>query len=281
MKRVVLWSLVAVVGLHLACAAGLSAWVTVDTAESADQASEFLALATEGKVQEAYAAAASGLRAAQDERQFTSVLTRLAPTSYSLESWRHRRLGRGDETVIRGALATDSVGEVRVTIELEREAGRWRVLSIADPNRQGVGPGAWFRLIPTEEELKGLVTRNLLAFNRALQDEEFSTFYDSLSTPFKISQPLVNFRRSYLYLIDAEVDLSGVALVEPVLDEMPRIERKVLGDTRRNVIVVQGHYPTEPLPVGFTLRFIYEHPDWKTFGFFVNWPISSSVASGG
>ena len=281
MKRVVLWSLVAIVGLHLACAAGLSAWVAIDTADSAEQASGFLALATEGKVQEAYAAAASGFRAAQDERQFNSVLTRLAPTSYSLESWKHRRLGRGDLTVIRGALITDSVGEVRVTIELEREAGRWRVLSISDPNRQGAGPGAWFWLIPTEEEMKGLVTSVLLEFNRALQEEEFGTFYESMSVPFKISQPLVNFERAYQYLIDAEVDVSGVALVEPVLDEEPRFERKRFGVTWRNVLVVQGHYPTEPLPVEFTLRFLYQHPEWKTFGFFVKWPIESGAASGG
>ena len=55
------------------------------------------------------------------------------------------------------------------------------------------------------------------------------------------------------------MDLSGIRGVPPVFEEPPTI-------TTEGLLTMQGYYPTKPLRVLFTMKFLYELPRWKLFG---------------
>ena len=268
-KKVWLWVIVVIAGVHATCLAGLSTWAAVDTADSARAAGRFLALMTDGNFTEAYASAADGFRAEQDERLFAFIASRVGASGYSLDSWKDRTLERGPRAAIGGVLEHPSGEEVGVSIQMVREFAEWRVLSVTGPSRRGVGPGAWFRLVPTDDEVKSLVTETLLDFNQAIQEKDFSRLYEGMSAHFKVGQRPGLFQRAYENFIEDEVDLSGVGRLEPVFGSAPRPQRSELAPGDVDILVVEGHYPTEPLPVWFVLRFAYEHPEWRPFGIFV------------
>ena len=268
-KKAWLWVIVVIAGVHATCLAGLSTWAAVDTADSARAADRFLALMTDGNFAEAHASAADGFRAEQDERLFVRIASRLGASGYSLESWKDRTLDRGPRTAIGGVLEDRSGEEVRVSIQMVREFAEWRVLSVTGPSRRGVGPGAWFRLVPTDDEVTILVTQTLLDLNQAIKEKDFSRLYEGMSAYFKVGKRPGLFQKAYENFIEDEVDLSGVGLVQPVFGSAPRPERSEVAPGDLDILVVEGHYPTEPLPVWFVLRFAYEHPEWRPFGIFV------------
>ena len=65
--------------------------------------------------------------------------------------------------------------------------------------------------------------------------------------------------RAFQPFIDKEVDLSGVTTRKPIFDGPPQV-------TTDGLMVVTGHYPTEPYRVAFSMKFMYELPKWKLFG---------------
>jgi hypothetical protein len=254
--------LAAVAGLTVlfgTCVGGLFLWVAVATQDSAEAADGFLALLADGRTRDAYVSAAPALRSNQDEQTFTAIVDRLGIVGYEMEDWTDRTLEGRQGTGYRATLFTTDGGAIPVILGMRRVVDDWKVISLTDLSRLGVGPGVWFRLAPTEEELRGLITGVFLKFQQGVDVGDFREFHDSLAPAFRINASLLLLQEAYQHFIDDRVDISAVADVEAVFDRPARLSTTRFGDR----VSVSGRYMIEPEPVTFKLQFLYYHPEWK------------------
>jgi hypothetical protein len=114
--------------------------------------------------------------------------------------------------------------------------------------------------LPKDKELKTLVFDSLLAFNKAVQAKNFAQFHqERLSPEFQKQVPLEKFTAAFQVFIDKGYDISNIAKSEPVFDTPPAIDSDGL-------LVLKGHYPTQPNKVTFDLTYVYESSAWKLLG---------------
>jgi hypothetical protein len=114
--------------------------------------------------------------------------------------------------------------------------------------------------LPKDKELKTLVFDSLFAFNKAVQAKNFAQFHqEQLSSEFQKQVPLDKFTAAFQVFIDKGYDISNIAKSEPVFDTPPAIDSDGL-------LVLKGHYPTQPNRVTFDLTYIYESSAWKLLG---------------
>ena len=114
--------------------------------------------------------------------------------------------------------------------------------------------------LPKDKELKALVLETLSAFNKAVQEKDFSQFYEERFSPqFREQFPLEKFTALFRAFIDKGYDISNIAQSEPVFDIPPAIDSDGL-------LVLKGHYSTKPNKVTFKLTYVYESSAWKLMG---------------
>jgi hypothetical protein len=114
--------------------------------------------------------------------------------------------------------------------------------------------------LPKDKELKALVFDSLFAFNKAVQEKSFAQFHEERFSPqFRKQFPLEKFTALFQAFIDKGYDISNIAKSEPVFDIPPAIDSDGL-------LVLKGHYPTQPNKVTFKLTYIYESSAWKLLG---------------
>lgn len=114
--------------------------------------------------------------------------------------------------------------------------------------------------LPKNKELKALAFDSLFAFNKAVQEKSFAHFHEErLSSLFRKQFPLEKFTAAFQVFIDKGYDISNIAKSEPVFDIPPAIDSDGL-------LVLQGHYPTQPNKVTFKLTYVYESSAWKLLG---------------
>ncbi|MEY2494649.1 MAG: hypothetical protein QOJ45_1141 [Verrucomicrobiota bacterium] len=115
--------------------------------------------------------------------------------------------------------------------------------------------------VPPEKELKAMVRDTLLAFNKGIQEKNFSSFYkQELAALFRDQMSLEKFTEAFKSFFEKKgYDLSGVAKSEPVFDEPPSINSD-------GVLVVNGYYPTRPNKITFKLKYLSEKGAWKIVG---------------
>ncbi len=114
--------------------------------------------------------------------------------------------------------------------------------------------------MPPDKELKALVFDSLFAFNKAVQEKSFAKFHEErLSPQFQKQFPLEKFTGIFQVFIDKGYDISNIAKSEPIFDVPPAID----GD---GLLVLKGHYATQPNKVTFKLTYAYESSAWKIMG---------------
>lgn len=275
MKKMILVGLASVTGFTATCTAGLFLWVAISTSGAATEADKFLGVLSEGEIGLAYKATSSEFQAEQDEGAFGKIFKILNLTEHQLESWRDRSVAGRGIVVLQGSFKEKGLTDHKFTIEMTKEEGEWKVRSVFDRPRIGIGPGAWFQYVPSYRELERLTKKSLMEFDRGVQAGDFSDFYDSMSVGFRLEIPRGTLLRVYQHFIDDQIEFSGLIDSELVLGEPTEFERDKNGD----ILVVTGYYPTETRFVPFSLRYRYEHPNWKLYRVFVEKPRTTPPAS--
>ena len=280
----------AVLGIGLAVGLGvvLVRAALAMTQPVVDSSEQFLALLGQGKTAEAYASTAEGFRAQQDETSFTAAVKQLGLIDYSTVSW-HSRQFENQEGAVEGTLTTKKSGTRPVAVRLVQEGGTWKVLGVryggvdlaalkvppplppdAEVKRYdaAVPPAARIQHptpVPPEAELERMATAALLDFNEAVQTKDFTALYDKLSEQWKKETNPKGLQKSFQQFIDNNVNIGGIKDVKPQFSPAPAVDDK-------GALVLAGHYPTQPSPVRFELKYVYEGSAWK--------PISISVSVG-
>lgn len=127
--------------------------------------------------------------------------------------------------------------------------------------------------MPADKELKALVFDSLFAFNKAVQEKNFATFYsERLSPQFQKQFSVEKFTGIFQAFIDKGYDISGIAKSEPIFDTPPAFDNDSL-------LVLKGHYPSKPNKVTFKLTYAYETSAWKIMG--INVQAAPSVENTG
>jgi len=127
--------------------------------------------------------------------------------------------------------------------------------------------------VPPDKELKALVFDSLFAFNKAVQEKSFARFYqERLSPQFQKQFTLEKFTGIFQTFIDKGYDISNIAKSEPIFDSPPALDNDGL-------LVLKGHYPSQPNKVTFKLTYAYESSAWKIMG--INVQAAPSVENTG
>ena len=288
-------SLIGVLGVMAACSGGLLLWVAVDTADSGEKAEQFLDLLGDGKGVEAYAVTASAFQEEESEDLFVEFAVTVGqPLRYELRPWRDRTLERRGKVRFKGTLLEGYGIDIDFFLDLTQENGEWKVIAFTDIWRRDAGPGMWFKLVPGVAELTRLANGSVRAFAKAIANNDLKGFYENeMSSAFKQQTAFATFEIAYQHFFDKEIDISGVADVDPVfnedlynrlwgdapnpseycpiekLDELGRIiecsKPEVNPFLYPDRLEVAGFYPLEPKPVPFNLTYTYDHPNWAIF----------------
>jgi hypothetical protein len=227
----------------------------------ADASEQFLALLGQGRVAEAYASAADGFRAQQDEASFAGAVKLLGLTDYSSVSWHNRRV-ENQEGTAEGTVTTKGGGTRPVAVRLVREGGRWAVAGVRYGGVElaaAPAPPA----VPPEAELERMAAEALAGFNGAVRARDFTAFYGALADVWRRETTPQQLQAVFQEFIDKDIDIGPVANVRPQFAPPPAVNDK-------GALVVAGHYPTRPSRVRFELKYARENGGWKLMGISVS-----------
>ena len=133
------------------------------------------------------------------------------------------------------------------------------------PTEMTQTPTGITQTVPSDEDLRLLVTNTFREFDGGIQANSLTTLWDSFSelaksqvTPNEVEEAFKLF-----YSEEFSGAMSKVEGVAPVFDQPPAIDDQA-------TLVLSGYYPTTPLTVWFNLGYVYEHPQWKLSAINVN-----------
>jgi hypothetical protein len=222
-----------------------------------DASEQFLALLGQRKIAQAYAAAADGFRAQQDESSFTAAVEQLGLTEYLSATWHSRHIENSEGTA-EGTVTTASGVQKPVKLRLIHEADKWKVVSLRFGGID-VASIQGDSLVPAAAELERMVTDTLLAFNQAVQAKDFTAFYGRLADVWKKETTPQRLQTSFQEFLDKEVDIGPIKAIKPLIAPAATV-------TDQGVLMVAGHYRTQPSQVRFALEYAHEHGRWKLRG---------------
>jgi hypothetical protein len=233
------------------------------TAPMTEEGEKFLATLGSGSTGAAYAMTSATLQKAQTQEDFTRTVKAYGLDGFQSASWSNRNI-KNDRGTLEGTVQCKSGGAVPLTLEMIKEAGTWKVLSIMGPHtgastgpiieNEDAGPPA-----PAKDEAAKLATAALLAFNQAILTKSFDKFHAGISKLWREQTTPDELRGKFQTFIDKEIDIAAIETLNPDFKSAP-----ALNDD--GFLVLEGEYPVEPGKVRFKLKFISEAKVWKLVG---------------
>ena len=114
---------------------------------------------------------------------------------------------------------------------------------------------------PDEPELETMTHLVMTGFAEAVQEEDFTEFYEMYAIGSRMTISPSSLKRAYQHFIDNDIDLRAVATVDPVFDGPPTRE------SSNRVILVQGHFPLPSMNLGFKIRYQFVEGQWHLHKF--------------
>ncbi|HEV7404780.1 MAG TPA: hypothetical protein VGO11_17695 [Chthoniobacteraceae bacterium] len=161
-----------------------------------------------------------------------------------------------------------------LNLTMQQEKNAWRVYALREPRNPNTGVGknrfsnvggpaaisyGAIKKVPDDATVRRLVHNSMILFSDAVQTESFWEFYEYASVAWQKELTEQKLSNAFHSFIERKVNMSGILEMQPILDQPPEIGTD-------GYLVVTGHYPTKPYEVHFTLRYIYELPEWKLLG---------------
>jgi hypothetical protein len=228
-----------------------------------------------GQTSEAYDSTAFGFQAFVSKRSFDAVAHERGFVGASVVNLGAPQIE--GQTAKLEAEAHSATGEkLNFVVTMTHENGLWRLYSLRFPRSLQNGfsenpfdvvntirPGSFKEPsefpIPDDKAVRRLVRDALLEFNRAIRARSFSDFYAYVASAWQAQLTEKQLQSAFQQFIDNEVDISAIADSEPQFDAPVKT-------TSDGILTVTGHYPTRPVQILFTLKFVHEATVWKLFG---------------
>lgn len=230
-----------------------------------------------GQTEAAYHDAAFGFQAQRSAAVFAAAAKDMGLTEYAGAEW-EKPERNGNSATLRVNVQTKNGTKIPLVVSMTKQSGTWRVFSLRSPPDKDTGisenrfslvgktpafADAVTKPMIPDNEVRQLVRDNLLRFNEAIESQSFDAFYESVSTHWQDQLTKGQLQRAFQPFIDHKISLAIVGKATPVFDEPPTINSEGL-------LIVSGHYETQPYRIQFAMRFYYELPVWKLFGLDVN-----------
>jgi len=170
---------------------------------------------------------------------------------------------------LEGSIKTKNGGVIPVKIELVKESGQWKILNINKKEGGIVKEGkaekgeTQEKTVPAKRELIAMTTGSVMALANAVNRDDFSGFYNSVSKLWQSQTNTDELREAFKQFIERKIDLTGIQGVNPVYSEKPYLDNN-------GWLILAGYYPTEPMQVHFSLKYIFEYPEWKLASIRIN-----------
>jgi hypothetical protein len=113
--------------------------------------------------------------------------------------------------------------------------------------------------MPSDPELQQMVKATLTDFNKAVSDDDFTDFFDTISKPWKKQTSPAELKKSFQGFIDKKIDISDIRSLDAKFSPEPVIEKELGYKTLKLV----GRYPTSPNSTKFLVSYIPDGKDWK------------------
>jgi hypothetical protein len=228
-----------------------------------DAGQAFVTQIGSGKTKEAYDSASETLKSLQTPQEFEESVKKLGLTDYASVSWGNRQM-ENDRGQLDGTVITHSGGKIPLHVELIKESGKWKVVSL-NPPEAGVGAEQTGKTVPSAEKLNAMALESLLAFNKAVKEKSFVAFQEQGSRAFRQQLSPEKLLQAFKVFVDQGIDISSIVDMQPVFDNPPAINSD-------GVLILKGSYPTKPQKVVFELKYVFEGGGWRVQGIDVNIP---------
>jgi hypothetical protein len=239
------------------------------TAPMVTAGEKFLNTLGSGTTEAAYGMTSTTMRAGQTQEDFTRAVKAYGLDGFQSASWSNRKISN-DRGFLEGTATTKSGGSVPLTIEMIKENGTWKVLSIKGPQTGastgpiiGEEPAPPALAAPAADEAARLALASLLLFNNAIQTKSFDPFHGGISKLWQEQITPAKLLEIFQPFITAQIDLAVIKPVNPVFTSPPAVNAD-------GVLLLDGHYPTTPNKVYFKLKYVAENKLWKLIGVNVN-----------
>jgi len=250
--------------------------------DPASAANAFFAAVEHGDPHAAYDGSAFGFQAAQTYEAFLSNAEDIGLINGRAPIW-SGTYPKESEIQLTGTLANQFGKLINITVNMTRDGEAWKLFSLetalANTNSEPenrftlVGHGAGFNDVyhqpmPDAPHLDELVVNSVTRLGDAINRQDFTPFYDSLSEQWKRGRlasgkpmgaavtPFI-LKNHFQGFIDKKIDLTIVGSLPPVYDQPPpHIDED-------GFLTVIGHFDIRNSRVEFALQFAYELPRWK------------------
>lgn len=225
-------------------------------------ADDFFMAVKSGDMEAASVFLSEEFNAATSREEFEAFLKGTALVDYESASWSSRGV-EGKTGFVEGSVTTADGGTIPISIKFVKENGKWRILSIekAAAGLEEKPPSG--KPIPDDGELRLMTDIAHRDFALAVNKGDFTDFHQTLSELWKNQITPAKLLEIFQSFVDQEIDLTVLSQFKPVFSEPP-------GLNEDGFLVLTGYYPTQPSIVYFTIKYVYEHPNWKLAGIHIN-----------
>jgi len=110
--------------------------------------------------------------------------------------------------------------------------------------------------LPSESEQLRLTNRTMADFWTAIQARNFTSFYNTVSTPWKRKVKAAEFQEAFQPYLNNGTDLSGVLRTKPTFDAPASLHEN-------GVLELAGRYLAKPQSISFNIQYFFEKSVWK------------------
>ena len=120
--------------------------------------------------------------------------------------------------------------------------------------------------IPEGEELQEMTQKTLIDFNDAVQADDFTDFFQTISKLWQRQSSPAKLKSTFQVFVDRKIDISDVKTLRADFTSKPRVD-----DSKGfKELILEGTYDTSPNPTKFQLKYTPESKNWKLTGIMVD-----------
>lgn len=120
--------------------------------------------------------------------------------------------------------------------------------------------------IPESDELQEMVQVTLVQFNDAIQADDFTDFFQTISKLWQRQSSPAKLKSTFQPFIDRKIDIGAVRTMGANFTSKPRVD-----DSKGfKELILEGEYDTSPNPTKFELKYTPEGKNWKLTGIMVD-----------
>lgn len=120
--------------------------------------------------------------------------------------------------------------------------------------------------IPEGDERQELVQTTLVQFNDAIQADDFTDFFPTVSKLWQRESSPAKLKETFQLFIDRKIDIGEVRTMAANFTTKPRIDES----KGFKELILEGNYDTSPNPTRFKLKYTPEGKNWKLTGISVD-----------